>query len=136
VPLRVAEGGAIRVGNTRIPLDQIVHEFERGATPEEIVQSFDALDLADVYSAIGYFLRHREEVEEYLRVREQQADRIRQMIEANQPPGLSKDELLRRQFQIRRQKMARLLADMRDNSVVLPPGSPSTTELLREDRDR
>lgn len=34
------------------------------------------------------------------------------------------------------EETGRLLAEMRRNSVSLPPGCPSTTELLREDRDR
>jgi hypothetical protein len=33
-PLRVDEGGAVRVGNTRISLDLIVEQFENGMTPE------------------------------------------------------------------------------------------------------
>lgn len=136
VPLRVAEGGAIRVGNTRIPLDRIVEEYERGTTPEAMVHSYDVLDLPDVYAAIAYYLRHRDEVANYLRQREEDAAKLRQLIEANQRPGLTKEELLRRHSLIQREKTTQLLAEMKRDSVRLPPECPSTTELLREDRDR
>jgi hypothetical protein len=36
-PLRVDEGGAVRVGNSRISLDLIVEQYENGMTPEELV---------------------------------------------------------------------------------------------------
>jgi hypothetical protein len=35
-----------------------------------------------------------------------------------------------------RERAARLLAEGDRHRVVLPPGHPSTTEMLREDRDR
>ena len=56
VPLRTNGDGVVRVGSTRIPLDTVVTVFDLGASPEEIVQQFSALDLADVYAVIGYYL--------------------------------------------------------------------------------
>jgi uncharacterized protein (DUF433 family) len=50
VPLRMDEHGAIRVGDTRVLVDLVIHEFQRGATPEGIVDSYDSLALNDVYS--------------------------------------------------------------------------------------
>jgi uncharacterized protein (DUF433 family) len=86
VPLREDAHGAIRIGETRVLLDLVVHEFRSGATPEEIVESYGALDLADVYAVIGYCLRHPATIEAYLRRREQEAKAVREMIEASQPP--------------------------------------------------
>jgi uncharacterized protein (DUF433 family) len=34
-------------------LEVVIHEFRNGATPEEIVASYDDLDLADVYLKPG-----------------------------------------------------------------------------------
>ena len=77
---------AIRIGETRVLLDLVVQEFRNGATPEEIVESFSALDLADVYAAISYYLRHPGAIDVYLRRREREAHAVREMIEATQPP--------------------------------------------------
>lgn len=55
-------------------LDTVVAAFEQGATPEEIGLRYDTLDLADVYAAIAYYLRHRDEVGAYLRARKAEAD--------------------------------------------------------------
>lgn len=85
VPLRQDEHGDIRVGKSRVLLDMVVHAFEDGATAEEITQAYSTLELADVYGAISYYLKHREEVAEYLRERERRADEIQNKIEAAQP---------------------------------------------------
>jgi uncharacterized protein (DUF433 family) len=86
VPLRQDEHGAIRVGDTRVLLDLVLHEFENGATPEEIVESYDALSLCDVYAVLSYYMRNREPIDAYLRGREQEARQLREKIDASQPP--------------------------------------------------
>jgi len=40
--------------------------------------------LADVYAVIAYYLRHTQEIEEYLAKREKQGEEIRKKIEAGQ----------------------------------------------------
>jgi uncharacterized protein (DUF433 family) len=98
VPLRIDEHGAIRVGKSQVTLDLIVREFEDGADPEEIAYNYPTLELADVYAVMAYCLRHKEQVDEYLRTRRTQADRLRQEIEAKQPgrAGLRANLLARR----------------------------------------
>lgn len=85
VPLREDPHGAIRIGETRVLLDLVIRAFREGASPEDIVASYGALDLADVYAVIGYYLRHPDAIDAYLRRREQEAGAIREMIEASQP---------------------------------------------------
>src|ERR1700752_1862912 len=72
-PLRVDEGGAVRVGKSRISLDSIVEQYENGMTPEDIVRAQDTLVLADVHAVIAYYLRHQDEVRTYLKRREEEA---------------------------------------------------------------
>ena len=84
--LRIDQNGAIRIGNTRITLDLIVDAYRAGITPDEIVEQYTTLELADVYSAIGYYLRNVGEVDSYMKSREKQADEVREEIEANQNP--------------------------------------------------
>lgn len=77
MPLQIDFDGVIRVGGTRVTLDTVIAIFEQGATAEEIVQRFPTLDLADVYFAIGYYLRHRVEVAHYLDERQHRSDQVR-----------------------------------------------------------
>lgn len=85
IPLRKDETGAVRVGGTRVLLELVIRAFQDGATPEAIVQRYSSLNLADVYAVIAYYLRHREQVEDYLNQREQQAEQIQRTIESQQP---------------------------------------------------
>lgn len=97
LPLTTDAAGVIRVGGTRVTLDTVISTFTRGATPEEIVQQYPALDLADVYATLGYYLRHRAAVETYLRQRQEQARRVRQQNEERfDPTGLRERLLARR----------------------------------------
>ncbi|MBW3541077.1 MAG: DUF433 domain-containing protein [Planctomycetes bacterium] len=94
-PLRVVAGGAVRVGRSRVSLDLVVHEYESGMTPEEIVAAYETLLLADVYAVIAYCLRHRDEVTAYLMRRTAEAEALQAKIEAEHPP-VSRAELLAR----------------------------------------
>jgi uncharacterized protein (DUF433 family) len=85
VPLYDDGQGGLRVSGTRVLLERIIHAFEDGATPEGIVQSYDTLQLADVYAVLTWYLRHKGQVEDYLRKREGEAEAIRRTIEAKQP---------------------------------------------------
>jgi len=96
VPLEADTDGAVRVGATRVTLDTIVAAFNEGATAEEIVCQYPSLNLADVYAVIGYYLRQRSDVEEYLRQRQQQADDVRRQNESRFDPHGVRDRLLAR----------------------------------------
>jgi uncharacterized protein (DUF433 family) len=92
LPLRLAEGGVVRVGNSRISLDLVAEQYENGMTPEDMVRAYDTLVLADVYAVIAYYLRHPDEVRSYLKRRKEEAETLRAKIEAERPP-LSRKEL-------------------------------------------
>lgn len=79
----------------------MVIAFFEGYTPEEIVEQYPSLQLSDIYSVIGYYLRHRDEVHTYLAERQQQTNLIRQEAEQHFSPGGIRDRLLARQNQPR-----------------------------------
>jgi uncharacterized protein (DUF433 family) len=95
LPLRVDEGGAIRVGHSRVSLDLVVEQYENGMTPEDMVRAYDTLQLADVHSVIAFYLRHRDEVRAYLQRRDEEAQTLRAKIEAERP-RVSREELIAR----------------------------------------
>ena len=76
IPLRKDSDGTWRVGESRVLLDLVIHAFNAGRTPEEIIQSYDTLNLEEVYSVIAYYLAHRAEVDAYLQQQEAEADAL------------------------------------------------------------
>ena len=78
-PLPLAEDadGVIRVGGTRVTLETVIGAFKDGASAEEIACQYPSAQLADIYAAITYYLRHRAEVEEYLRRQEERSEAVR-----------------------------------------------------------
>lgn len=69
--------GVLRIENTRVSLDSVLIAFNQGATPEQIVQDYDSLSLGQVYAVIGYYLRHRDEVDGYLAKRRRRHNELR-----------------------------------------------------------
>ena len=81
VPLRVDDSGAIRVGESRVTLDVLLQYWRLGMKPEEIARGLDTLALADVHGALAYYLPHQNEIDNYLRRRDKEAETMRQQIE-------------------------------------------------------
>lgn len=86
IPLRTDDTGTIRVSGTRLTLDVLLGAYFQGRTPEQIHESFDVVSVEDVYAVIAYYLRHKDEIDTYLRVREKEAEELRREIEASYPP--------------------------------------------------
>ena len=95
-PLEMDRDGALRVGGTRVTFDTVIGAFHDGATPEEIGHQYPSLDLADIYDVLGYYLRHRTEMDVYLQRRQQQAQKVRQENEARFPQSGIRERLLAR----------------------------------------
>ena len=95
-PVRLDEYGVLRVADTRVSLDSVVYDFNRGADAAEIQQNFDTLSLAEVHAAIAYYLHNKEKVDAYLVEQEIEHKRMRAEHEAKYPPKLTREMLLAR----------------------------------------
>jgi uncharacterized protein (DUF433 family) len=96
VPLGIDAHGVYRIGGTRVILDLVIRAFNRGATPEEIVDDYTGLQLFEVYQVIGYYLKHKSELDEYVERRQREEKNILAAHPEWSPKGL-RDRLLARQ---------------------------------------
>ncbi|MEH2091461.1 DUF433 domain-containing protein [Nostoc sp.] len=96
IPLSPDSDGVVRVSNTRVTLDTVVAAFLEGVTAEEIVEQYPSLQLADVYSVIGYYLRRKTEVDAYLKIRQERGIQVRQENERRFNPIGIRDRLMAR----------------------------------------
>jgi uncharacterized protein (DUF433 family) len=59
--------GGYYVAGVRISLDSIVYAFNRGESPERILEEFPLLDrVSRVYGAIAFYLDHKADIDKYL----------------------------------------------------------------------
>ena len=100
VRLRLDSDGAARVAGTRVTLDTVVFAFKEGATAEEIARQYLSVPLSDVYSVLGYYLHSRDEVEEYLKARSGERERIRAENEARFDHAGIRDRLIERSHRL------------------------------------
>ncbi len=96
IPIAKNADGVWLIGGTRVTLDTLVAAFADGATAEEIALRYPSLKLADVYAAISFILQNQEEVEFYLRQRQQQAAVIRAQNESRFDSAEIRERLLAR----------------------------------------
>jgi uncharacterized protein (DUF433 family) len=73
------------IEETRISLDSIVYAFQKGLSPESIVQSFPLLTLEQVYGAIAFYLANHPEIDAYLAAEESAFDAMPQPLKATDP---------------------------------------------------
>ena len=74
VPLHIDDTGAIRVGDSRVTLDVLLHYWRQGMKPEEIARGLDTISLADIHGALSYYFRHETEIDDYLRLAPEEAE--------------------------------------------------------------
>jgi len=96
VPLATDSEGVVRIGSTRVSLDSVIGAFRNGATSEEIVLQYPVLDLSDVYAVIGFYLKNKGEVEQYLEQQQAETDVLRQKIETRFQAAEMRQRLLKR----------------------------------------
>jgi uncharacterized protein (DUF433 family) len=108
VPLKDDGHGGLRVSQTRVSLESVWHLYQQGAGPAQIVQAFDTLQPADVCAVLAWALHHREEVDAYLKRRDEEAVQTRhQLEEAGLTPTRQQSARLKETLETRTQELRR-----------------------------
>lgn len=97
IPLQPDEDGNFRVGGTRVTLDSVVYAYLQGETPEEIARHYPTVALKDIYFVLGFYLTHRQQVDDYLKRRRAQAEEMRREHERHVDATGLRERLLTRQ---------------------------------------
>ena len=84
VPLQKDDAGVWRIAGTRLNLDLLVAKYWQGWTPEQIVDAHPALNVANVYAILAWYLGNRSDVDQYLECRLNEAARLKNEIEQAQ----------------------------------------------------
>jgi uncharacterized protein (DUF433 family) len=95
-PLCEDQNGVLRVGGTGVSLESVVLAFDRGASAEEIVDSYPTLTLASAYATLAYVLTHREMVDEYISRRREAVSALQAEAERRFPSEGLRARLLSR----------------------------------------
>lgn len=96
IPIYEDPPGVFRVGKSRVLLELVIRAFQRGQTPEGIIQSYDTLSLPDVYAVVSYYLANPFPIDDYLGACDRKAAAMLEKLEAAGMIGGGKEELLAR----------------------------------------
>lgn len=84
-------GGRACIAGHRVRVADVVawHE-KRGYSPDEIVELFPGITLADVHAALAYYFDNRPEIEADFRTADEAAERLRAVVPSKIPAELRK----------------------------------------------
>lgn len=104
VPLVQLENGAVRVRESRVTLETIVHRMQMGYTAEEINDSFPTVSVTQIKEILAWYDDNKADADVYLQEVEELVRRFRQ--EAESQPGYKewREKLLRRKAEFIRRK--------------------------------
>jgi len=66
-------GGRPKIAGTGVTVQRVANLYRHGLSPEEIVDNFGHLSLAQVHAALAYYHANRAEIEEALKSEEAEA---------------------------------------------------------------
>ncbi len=83
LPLTTNEFGVVRITGTRIGLSTVIEAYRhKGRTPYQIAADY-RLKLGVVFTVLGFYLRRKAEVDEYIEGIRRDEERIRLELEAS-----------------------------------------------------
>lgn len=71
-------GGRPCIAGTRVPVRSVAICYKQGYLPEEIVEKYERLTLAQVYAALAYYHANQAEIEADIAQEEAEYDRLAQ----------------------------------------------------------
>jgi len=86
VPLWWDEHGRLMIVGHRIAFETIVHHYRRSRSAEAVRHSYPALPLADIHVLLAYYLRHQDEIDDYVAERGRLGEEARARHEAEHLP--------------------------------------------------
>ncbi|MGH6912966.1 MAG: DUF433 domain-containing protein [Geminicoccales bacterium] len=108
VPLHLDETGTVRVAGSRVTLDIVLGSYLNGEAPEEIAADFPSLSAADIHAVVSYYLRHRPEVDAYLKRRRHEAEALHSTIDADPDNWAFRERLKARRAEMEAERRAAL----------------------------
>jgi uncharacterized protein (DUF433 family) len=104
VPLVQLENGAVRVRNSRVTLETIVHRMQVGHTIERIHDGFPTVSVLQIKEILDWYFDNKAEADEYLQEVEAEVQRLRQWAESQPGYKEHREKLLRRKAESLRHK--------------------------------
>jgi uncharacterized protein (DUF433 family) len=86
------------VARTGVSLDSVVIRFQEGGSPDQIVHSFPALRLSQVYGVIAYYLENEKAIREYIAEGECELERSAVPLSRTNPEPFARLEAARREI--------------------------------------
>lgn len=102
VPLVQLENGAVRVRNSRVTLETIVHRMQMGNTAEEIHDGFPTVSVTQIKEVLEWYFNNKAQADEYLQQVEDEGERLRLWAESQPRYKEWREKLLRRKAELSR----------------------------------
>ena len=97
--------GGYYITQSSVSFAAVILRFKEGLSPEAIRREcFPSLPLVKIYSAISFYLNHREQVENYLKQLRQEEDELQQQLLTRHPEFIKTAEGLRERISAAPQK--------------------------------
>ena len=82
VPLHNSVHGQVRIDGSTVSLELFMGAYHAySPTPELLAERFHSINIATAQAVLAYWQQNRAEVDEYLRLSEEKAEKIRQLFE-------------------------------------------------------
>lgn len=100
--VRLWPDGTPTVSGTRLKVKHIAEVYNGGQKPEEIQASYTSHTLGEIYSALAYYLDHKEAMDHQIEQDKREVARLWAEIQAWQGPSLTREQLLERRGKLDR----------------------------------